>query len=461
MSNSKQFNYYFHRGLAWAYYGGTGRGEILRRRDEVEALYYSARPNIEADSRAKLAALLSLAKKHVPYYRDIICTSEITPDNAPQVLGELPILTKPIIREQQQRLVSELPGRRVDWNTSGGSTGEPIRLLQDLAMGRESRSYELLFMKWAGHRMGEPHVLLWGVPNDTLGKPISAHERLFRYTQNQTYLNCYGITDALLDEWVTTINRIKPTLIEAYVDACYELSKRVLATNQTIHSPTGLITSAGVLTPEIRATIQRAFRCPVVNRYGSREVSNVACSCGQSTCLHVNEAMAWLEIVDKDGKACPHGVEGDVLVTLFTNRTMPLIRYRIEDRGTWDASTQCVCGRNTQKLVNIVGRRNDFLVGRDGIRINGVALTTLLYPVNGIRQYQFRQASTDRVVLAVVPVDGVSPESLQTPISTLTIKLQQMLKGTPVEVKFEGNIKPSNSGKYRYVLNEISASNGR
>lgn len=457
MSSSQQSNHTFHRALAWAYYAATGRSEILRRRDEAEALFLSPRSKIEADSRAKLAALLTTAKNHVPYYRDLIRTSNITPENAPQVLAELPILTKPIIRQQQQRLVSERPGQRVGWNTSGGSTGEPIRLMQDLAMGRQSRSYELLFMKWAGHRMGEPHVLIWGVPNDTLGKPISRHELVFRFAQNQTYLNCYGITDALIDEWVATINQIKPTLIEAYVDAIYEVSKRVLATKQSVHSPNGIITSAGVLTPEIRTTIERAFRCQIVNRYGSREVSNVACSCGQCASLHVNEAMAWLEIVDKEGKACAPGVEGDVLVSLFTNHTMPLIRYRIEDRGTWEESTQCACGRNTRRLVNIVGRRNDFLVGREGIRINGVALTTLLYPVNGIRQYQFRQASADRVVLAVVPMDDVSPESLQAPISALTAKLQQMLKGTPVEIKFETNIKPSNSGKYRYVLNEMSA----
>jgi phenylacetate-CoA ligase len=278
---------------------------------------------------------------------------------------------------------------------------------------------------------------------------------LFRFVHNETYLNCYRISDTLLDEWVRKINRLKPTLIEAYVDAIYDLSKRTLATGQRIHNPRGIITSAGVLTPTIRDTIQSVFNCRILNRYGSREVSNIACSCEQVDSLHVNEAMQWVEIVDDDGRRCQPGEEGHILITLLTNITMPLIRYRIEDRGAWDERTECICGRRTKKLAYIAGRRNDYLMGRLGVRINGVALTTLLYPVQGIRQYQYRQSSLEHVELAVVPMPGVMPERIAQQLNELTAKLQRMMNGTPVRVLYEAEIAPSNSGKYRYVINQL------
>jgi phenylacetate-CoA ligase len=455
MSSPGQHSNSLRKLLFSSYYTRTGRGDILLESDRLDGLYLGSRAAIEARSRAGLAHLLSTSAEHVPYYRELFVGRTITADSAPDVLAQMPILTKSLIRENEKQLKSDTPGKRVHWNTSGGSTGIPIRLRQDIRMSRSGRSFELLLMRWAGHRFGDPHVLIWGVPSETVDQRISWHERVFRFFHNETYLNCYRVSDALLDTWIEDINRLKPTLIEAYVDAIYELSKRLFTTGQRIHSPRGIITSAGVLTPEIREAIRSAFNCRILNRYGSREVGNVACSCGEADSLHVNEAMEWVEIVDDNGQRCKPGEEGDILITLLTNVTMPLIRYRIEDRGVWDESIECACGRKTKKLAQIAGRQNDYLIGRRGVRINGVALTTLLYPVQGIRQYQYRQSSTEHVDLAVVPMPGVPPERVAQQLTDLMTKLQWMMGGTPVRLLYEAEISPSNSGKYRYVVNQL------
>ena len=47
-------------------------------------------------------------------------------------LGQIPILTKEIIRQEGENLYSdELNKRGAYENTSGGSTGEPVRFMQD------------------------------------------------------------------------------------------------------------------------------------------------------------------------------------------------------------------------------------------------------------------------------------------------------------------------------------------
>lgn len=439
-----------------AYYVGTGRKRILQDVDKLEATLHAPRAEIEALSRRRLVEILQHASATVPFYRNLIGGQRITPDRAFDVLYALPIMSKAMIRDNGSKLHSDRPGPKPRTNTSGGSTGEPIRLLQDRAMGQESRSGELLYLRWAGHRPGDPHLRIWGVPKVTFinGPGLSFRERVYRFVCNETYLNCYGISDQLLDQWIGTLQRLKPTVIESYVDAAFELSRRILSTRADVPKPRGLIVSAGVLTPHARATIAKAFGAPILNRYGSREVGNVACSCGASDLLHVNEGWCHLEIVDESGKECPPGVEGDVLVTLFGNKTMPLIRYRIEDRATWAAGS-CPCGRNTKMLAAINGRTNDYLMARDGSRISGVALTTLLYGVDGIRQFQYRQTEPGNVILAVVPLEPDRASDLVEHLREPTANLEQLLRGGRVSISVEDEITPSNSGKFRYVLNEL------
>jgi phenylacetate-CoA ligase len=436
------------------YYRATGRGAILDDVERFERLHFSSRKELDANSAEQVATILRHAAATVPYYSQRLGDTQISEGNALAVLQQLPILTKDIIRKEGQNLVSTRPGRKIRPNTSGGSTGEPIRLLQDERMARLSRSGELLFMRWTGHNPGEPHLLIWGVPRETLGQGISNRERLFRFVCNETYLNCHHSSSSMMDGWILELQRLRPTLIEAYVDALHELSRRILASGKTVPSPRAIITSAGVLTPDARRDITAAFRAPIFNRYGSREVSNVACSCCKNTELHVHEPWCYLEIVDENGVECPVGVEGDILVTMFHNLTMPLIRYRIEDRGVWASSTPCACGRNTRRLAAIGGRVRDYVFTSEGAKIHGAALTMLMFNLEYLKRFQFHQNKGGDVCLRVVPTllaqEAALRTSLEGPLSTL----RGMLGKQKVSLEIVDEIIPSKSGKLRYVINE-------
>jgi phenylacetate-CoA ligase len=446
----------FRRGIAQAYYRTSLRQNIISDMQSYENLYRSSRNQITQFGLKRLASILSHATATVPYYRKLLGKSSIHENNVLDKLAQLPVLTKTIIRQQGSLLCSESIGSKPRENTSGGSTGEPVRLLQDREMARESRTGELLFMKWAGHRLGEPHVLIWGVPLSTFGRSVGWHEKLFRFAQNETYLNCHRITEAHFVDWVNTINRLQPVLIEAYVDVLREFAKWILDSGTHVTRPRGIITSAGVLTATARETITRVFGCPILNRYGSREVGNMACSCGQAEELHVHEAWCHLEIVDEHGKPCKVGEEGNILVTLYANRTMPMIRYQIEDRASWAQGT-CKCGRLTKRLSEVAGRMNDYVVAADGARISGAALTTVLYGVRGIKRFQYRQSSLSSVNLSVESCSGVDTSRLKADLVEPVEKLESLLKGTKVEVVYSEEIQPSNSGKYRYIINDLAS----
>jgi len=437
------------------FYWATGRSDLLPGVAELESLYRAPRESLDAVVRRNLLGLLSHALDTVPYYRtegqDL--AGRLSEATAVSVLHEMPVLTKEIIRREGENLCSSKPGRKARWTPSGGSTGEPVTLLQDDRMRRQATANKILFMKWLGYEVGEPHLLIWGVPQETFGQKIGPREWTYRKIHNQTYLNCCTVSDDLLRIWLECINSQRPSIIEAYVDSIYDLARLVLAGRHHVAAPKGIITSAGVLSPDARRVVEQAFRCPVLNRYGSREVGDIACSCLSGPQLHVSEAQYYVEVVDDNYQPCDPGVEGMVLVTLLTNLTMPLIRYRIEDRAVW-ASGPCECGRTTRRLAAVTGRQNDFLLAADGTRVHYAALVILLFGVPGIRRYQYRQTSKDHVILTIEPMDGGAQDALAQNLREPMENLRGLLKGTQVELVFASQITPSKSGKYRYVLNE-------
>ncbi len=441
------------RGACFAgYYWMTGRRSLLSLVNHLDDLHLAPRSEIDIQVRRDLLDTLTHAVRSTPYYRDLVNSETLSEATAIPFLQKMPILTKDIIRREGRRLISEQPEGKARWNASGGSTGEPIRLLQDRQMTSVGRAGELLYMRWAGHRMGEPHMFIWCVPEVAFGQKVSLHDRFYRLVHNEIYLNCYRITDDLLYSWVDCINAKRPALIEGYVDAVWELSRLIIKRRISVAKPKGIITGAGVMTPEMRDVIEQAFGCQVLNRYGSREVGNVACSCECNAELHVNEATCYLEIVDDDGKSCDAGVEGNILVTLFRSHGMPLIRYQIEDRGVWATGT-CPCGRTARRLAGVNGRQFDFLLAADGTKMHAATLVYALFSVSTIRRYQFRQISRSHVILNVVPATGCDTEAMKQDMELPLKKVRSLLPGVSVELALVDEIVPSKSGKLRYILN--------
>ncbi len=83
----------------------------------------------------------------------------------------------------------------------------------------------------------------------------------------------------------------------------------------------------------MREKIQQVFQCRVYDRYGSREFGDMVCENPNMDGLWVAPWGCYLEVVDTHGQRLPDGVEGEILVTSLTNHAMPLIRYKIGDRG--------------------------------------------------------------------------------------------------------------------------------
>jgi phenylacetate-CoA ligase len=137
-----------------------------------------------------------------------------------------------------------------------------------------------------------------------------------------------------------------------------------------------------------------------------------------------------VEILDQDDNPVDEG-EGYLVWTSLANRVMPLIRYRIGDRGCWEQGT-CACGRAFPLLRPTITRDSDLLRHPDGRVFSPRALNQLLKGFSSLRFCQFVQEQPDRVAVRGVACAPQASEDLARVSSAL-----QNLLGKGMQVSAE------------------------
>jgi phenylacetate-CoA ligase len=313
------------------------------------------------------------------------------------VLQRLPLLTKNLIRANFTRLQSQDNLRRnCATNTSGGSTGEPVQLVQDNEYRDASAALQWLCHDQLGWPMGEPHVRLWGSERDLESGTRSRKARFFNWLTNTTWMNAFAMSPQSMRGFIDVLNRKRPRLIVAYAQAIYELARFAERENLSIAPQRAVLTSAGTLYPFMREKISHVFGCQVYNLYGSREVSDMAWELPGHKGLWAPPWANFIEIVDEQGAPVPAGTEGNIVVTCLTNHAMPLVRYWIGDRGALLPKHNAPSG--VQMLSHVSGRTVDIFRRNDETLVDGEYFTHLLYFRPWVWKFQVVQKSYTHIL---------------------------------------------------------------
>jgi len=404
----------------------------------------------------KLYKLIEYANENIPYYKRLIKDHHIqfSEDTIFEDIKKFPLLTKEIIRNNFNKLY-KFRDNTYYRNSSGGSTGEPVIFYQDSNYFAWNTAAKIIFDEWAGRKLGEPMIKLWGSLRDILKDGRGFKGYLRQQLSGVTIISSSRMAEKDMYKYMQRINMIKPYLIFDYTNSIDEFACFIQKHHLSIYSPQAIMTSAGVLFPEVRARIEDIFQAPVFNRYGSREVGDIACNCKTSFRLHLIPDIHYVEIVDDEGKEVKKGETGEIIITLLTNYTMPLIRYKIGDRGIL-SNRDCKCGHGLPLLKKVEGRITGNFKNKLGDYVSGGLFFSLFYFIENIKQFQIIQEAIDYISINLVLIDKTKLKDMDKDFKEINQTIcKAMGNDTKIKYNIVDEIKPSPSGKYMYVFSRV------
>jgi len=429
-----------------------GLWKIISGYDESQ--WYSLN-QLMSQQQKKLEELLLHAKKDVPYYRRVFRDYGLTAKELCTYSNfkKLPYLTKDIINKNKDSIVaSHVKKRDLVTNSTSGSTGENLYFFQDRKCMLARQSVVWRNQAWVNCLYADKQASLWGAPFD-LKKSQSMKGKLHALFTREISLSSYELSEQSMEKYEKILNKYKPKLLVSYPSPLNTFAEFLLANKKTIPSIKSIITSAETLYEWQRSTIEKAFDCPVFDRYGCREFGSIAHECEKHEGYHLNVERFFLEILDDRGKPVTDEESGEIVITDLDNYGFPFIRYKIGDIAT-QSSRSCSCGRGLPMLERIEGRTFDIIKAPNGNRIAGTFWTLALRTFPGIKNFQVEQILINKIILRIVTEHDYSMQTEEK-----ITKLIHDKCGYEMEIKiiYVGRIPLTKSGKRKFVISSLAA----
>ncbi len=447
------FYEYINRNIIYPFYYSRHNDPRLKQIIQLEKNQFLSRDEVLSLSFDKFIDLLKYAYEHTVYYKEVLNKLNKKPDDFKcfSDFQQLPILTKDILKVRCDDLISdEFNKADLISDSSGGSTGKPTVFYKDMYRNNIRRADQIRHDRWSGWDIGKKYALLWGAPKDNKHYQNIKEKIYFRYVERNIILDAFDVSDKDFFYFTNKLEKYQPSMILGYANLLYRYAK-FLNKNNSTHKirPKGIVSSAETLTDAMRSEIEEAFHCKVFNRYGSREVGLIASECEHHSGLHINVDNIYLELSTHDNKPVKIGDEGNILVTDYYNRAMPIIRYELGDVGVL-SDKQCECGRGLPILKKVVGRKSDFFVTKSGKLVHGEYFTHLFYGMPNIEQFQIIQENIDEITVNYSTNGDVDISMI---IEAIKEKMENSIS---VNVNKLDKIMPSTSGKYLFTKSNVS-----
>lgn len=349
--------------------------------------------------RKALTHILSSAGTGVPYYRDLFKEINFNPDNVNKdiaYLGELPYLTKEIIREQGERLIDESYKKEaLHLRKTGASTGPSTLIYYSREAVDWTAAVNLFVNEWMGKKrhMKEVHLSTRFPEKFPLKDRI--RERIKCMSMNRVNIVSDSFDPGSLEKIWNELKGVRPYSVQAHPSTLYALALFVKEREEPGDGTIRVFESTGeILDEKKRRTIEEVFNCKVFNRYGNAEFGVIACDSEDPDAgLRVADFMVWPETLELEGGT------REIVLTGLTNDAMPLLRYRTGDLGELEV------GEDAFYLKNLKGRVHDIVrIGEKGYPTHYIQ--DLLDRIAGIEEFQVEVRKGLPLLLRLIASDA-------------------------------------------------------
>lgn len=398
----------------------------------------------------RLGDILEFCWNHVPFYREFWGDQGIS-FIRPRSFEELeayPIITRDMFKRNRERIKSDrfnsIPHKL---NSTGGTTGSPLKYYQDLELWTFSQAFNQWGWRQAGYHFGDPIGVIAGY--SLIPKNLKFKQRLRYLLERKLTLSGVHMDKTLAIEYHRKLNKFDVRFLYGYPSVIFLFASFLYNEELTLPKLKGVITTAEMLQPHYRKTIEDVFSCPVWDNYGCNDGGIMSHECRLHKGYHYNDLQVIAEVYKNNADG-----SGRLLITNLWNRTMPFIRYENGDLVTL-AEFPCPCGQPFPLISSIEGRTTDILSLPNGRSLSGPALT-LIFRDMEIDGWQVVQTAPNILEIRILSQSGLKQEYYN-----YIQKVFDTHIGANVEVKIlsVSELKTSASGKLKPVFVEFTKKN--
>jgi phenylacetate-CoA ligase len=386
----------------------------------------------------------------IPYYKDLFKARHLSPElGSFSDFERIPLTSKTDLRAFP--VTSFLPHGRLlpdHWSsTTTGSSGIPVEIYRDSVADAWTKALLFYILNKAGVSIFDRFCRIHASLPDQPGlKGFLVRLGIKRYSSLSV-----NATD---QEMFRDLEKINPKVIYAYPSTLVSLSAYMEKHGLRL-SPKALIGTGEMLPEGWRQYIEKVFKAPLYHTYGSTEFPRVGFECKKKQGYHLFPDVVHLEIMDGQGRFVVDQ-EGEIVLTHLNNRSMPLLRYRVGDRGILSTDV-CPCGITFPLLEKVVGRMDDFLVLPSGNKVTARFVTQLEYPE--IEQYRIVQKAPDLVEVLVIPANQFNQAVIEKIRQTLQAAC--LNENVRINVKIVDKLPLLRNGKLQTFFREFKAKDER
>lgn len=406
--------------------------------------------NFEQQAAKLLFKILLYAQENVPYYRTIMKDIDLEKGTVFSTLKELPFLTKQIIRDQGELLYSKNFKHDFGyWMNTGGSTGEPLRF--PVSANFESVHQKCLY-NLMGCKSNDIIVTINGcrVSDELLNADTFWNMGSENFPYGSVHYSTLYMNDQSLDRYIEHLNEIKPSLMRGYPSGFERIAKHILNNNINLQfAIKGIYLTSEYFDDSVAELLRKAFKCPVYGQYGHSEVSIFALTLANSHEYYCSPLYGYTEILDEEGNHVKEGESGEIIVTGYSNKVMPFIRYRTGDTAIYGGTVNGVV-----KIKSLQGRTIDYIYNSENKKVYliGLVFAAHLKAFESIKRWQIEQDKPGFIVIKIVKDTGYSNLQEKEIINLF------IAAGIQPEVLYVDDIPLTERGKRKFLIQRINES---
>lgn len=310
-------------------------------------LYNSFSMSIEDDEKKKkLYNIVKYAANNVPYYSNY--KNYISKDYKSLDISKLPLLHKEDVANHGEEMVS----RKFKKSSllkigTGGTTGTSVNIYQSF---KES----ILYTANKNHlyEMAGKDAIICTIREHDLKKnePYSFFGKFLMLGPNKININTIEFYWAIIKKYKVSCIHAFPTAI---LMLCKLLEKKGITPDNSIKY---IIGSSEIFSDEKKILIKKCFpNATIIDYYGLTEVVCQAIKIDFGEVKFI-ESIGYVELNEIETKHNGNKI-AEIIATSYDRKAMPLIRYATGDFVEIDKEG---------KILSIIGRTSDFLIGRKG-----------------------------------------------------------------------------------------------